>query len=267
MDAGVFYAISGGLLLLLVLLELRIRSFRQAFWADRKRAFRNYGYLAASMATLVLIRQTTPFFSEYLPQLFDLKNHFVIDLVGAFMVAELLNYILHYVKHHHPWLWRFHFQHHRETKYNVWMTAHVHAGEVFLSGCIMAVILTAIGFTPQATQIYFLFYSAVNTYQHTGRDVSLGFLDRIIVGPRYHRLHHAIKMKGNFGSTLVFWDIIFGTAHWPEQHKTRLKVGIRENGEPWGFWKEMTWFLKPAKPPLQEPPAPEPDKKLLPAAE
>ncbi|MDP6958964.1 MAG: sterol desaturase family protein [Planctomycetota bacterium] len=247
MSSLVFFGLAGGITLLLLLRELKVRSFRESFWADRKRAARNYAYLIGSLVTLTLIRKTTPLMAEHLPQLFPIHKHFVLDVVGIFLGAELLNYVIHYVKHTHPWLWRFHFQHHRETKFNLWLTAHVHVGEVFVSGMIMSAILTSIGFSPTATQIYFLFYSLVNTYQHTGKEISLGVLDRIIVGPRYHRLHHALKMKGNFGSTLVFWDVVFGTAHWPEHHKSNLKVGIRENGEPWGFWREFTWFLVPGR--------------------
>jgi len=244
MSDATFYAVAVGSLALIILWEWRVPSFRRGIFGDRRKAVRNWSYLASILVTMVGIRMVSGGMEGAVPRLISLEGLFVLDIAGVFLTAELMNYGIHYLKHRHGYLWRFHFQHHRETDYNIWLTAHLHGLEVFVSGCAMSAVLVLAGFSSLATQIYFLFYSAANTYQHSGTAISLGFLDWLIVSPRYHRLHHAVKMRGNFGSTLTVWDIVFGTAQWPKTKDAGMRTGIRESGEPYGFWSEITYFLR-----------------------
>lgn len=239
-----FYSISGGVLVTMIALELRVPSFRRGLFGDRRRAARNWTYLVSILPTLALIRVASNELEHVVPRLVSWEGLFAVELAGTFLVAELLNWLIHYFKHANGTFWRFHFQHHREENYDIWLTTHLHALEVLFSGCIMSAVLIGLGFTAQATQVYYLFYIAGLTYQHSGQRLSLGPLDRIIVGPAFHRLHHAVKMRGNYGSVLTFWDIVFGTAHWPEPADRTIAVGIRKGREPVGFWKETTYFLR-----------------------
>ena len=117
--------------------------------------------------------------------------------------------------------------------------------EVLISGSFMGICMASIGFSQQAVNIYFLFYSLANTYQHCNKNLSLGILDYIIVSPRYHRIHHSKSYRANYGSTLTFWDIAFGTAIFPKRHEVVTDIGITSHGEPFGFVEEMLYFLKP----------------------
>jgi hypothetical protein len=51
-------------------------------------------------------------------------------------------------------------------------------------------------------------------WYHTQLIGKLGFLEKIIVTPSHHRIHHAIKpiyIDRNFGGILIIWDKLFGT--------------------------------------------------------
>ncbi|GEM_PF-542547 len=241
MGQEVFFAIGAGIVLTLILLELRVPSFRRGLFSDRPRVLRNWPYLFSMTSTVVIATTVTHHFPRVVPTLWPLSG-LGVQIAACFVVGELVNYGLHWVQHHHRYLWRFHFQHHREENYDLWLAAHFHAVEIFVSSCVMSAVMALFGFAPLAKQIYFLFYILVTTYHHSSQDYSLGFLDRLVVSPAFHRLHHAVDIRGNYGSTLTLFDLLFGTAVWPGPER-KIRYGIRPNGEPSGFLQEMLYIL------------------------
>lgn len=204
---------------------------------------RNWSFFAAAFLSAAFLRVISEWLRGYIGPLLP-DRPILIDVVLCFLVAELIGFGLHWVKHEHGWLWRFHFSHHRETEYDPWLTAHTHGLEVVFSGTMMSGALILLGFSPLSMQIYFLFYSLANTYQHSSFDYSLGWLDKLIVNPSYHRLHHAVGSRANYGNTLTVWDVVFRTAVWPaSRHAPDVELGTGDGPEPYGFLPEMTWFL------------------------
>ena len=236
----------------LFVLELTDRRFRRSLTdPDTPRMRRHLAYLGASLVVTFLLRQIGDAAQALLPAVFDWKQHVILNALGCFFVAELFGWVLHYVKHKHAYLWRFHFQHHIEPEYDIWLVTNTHALEVLISGTITASALTLLGFSTLSIQIYFLFYALANTYQHSTNEYSLGWLDRIIVNPAYHRLHHAVGSDVNFGNTLTVWDMVFRTAAWPvSAAKPDVEIGIGAGPEPYGFADEMGYFAdtKPRRP-------------------
>ncbi|MCB9649854.1 MAG: sterol desaturase family protein [Deltaproteobacteria bacterium] len=138
------------------------------------------------------------------------------------------------------------------------MVTHTHALEVVLSGTLMSAILVLLGFSAPVVQVYLLFYSLANTYQHSAFDLSLGWLDKVIVNPAYHRYHHAVGSRTNYGNTLTVWDVVFRTAQWPvDHHAPDVEIGIGDGPEPYGFLAELGYFAAPDAPP--PPPRPQAD--------
>jgi sterol desaturase/sphingolipid hydroxylase (fatty acid hydroxylase superfamily) len=213
--------------------------------APGPRRRRNWAFLVASVVPMVAVGAVTAGFQRHLPTLLSPGSlPFALDLVACTLAAELVSWLLHWVKHANPYLWRFHFQHHRETHFSVWMVTHTHALEVTLSGVMLAALLAGIGFSVAAVQLYFAFYSVVLAYHHSARGHSLGWLDRVIVGPAYHRLHHRPGARGNYGGALTVWDVVFGTANWPDPTTRDAEVGLPPHApEPFGFRAEMLYFL------------------------
>jgi sterol desaturase/sphingolipid hydroxylase (fatty acid hydroxylase superfamily) len=51
-------------------------------------------------------------------------------------------------------------------------------------------------------------------WYHTRHIGKMGFLEKIIVTPSHHRVHHAINKEyidKNYGQIFIFWDKMFGT--------------------------------------------------------
>lgn len=245
MDDRIFNLVLFGGLAILIGLELRSPAFRAGSFQKNARTIRNWSFLAGAIASAWILRVISAELARHLDPIVVWHDWTIANLVLCFLVADLIGWLLHWVKHENGWLWRFHFPHHREGTFDVWLVAHTHALEVVVAGTFMSVVLILLGFSPLSVNAYFLFYGLVNTYQHSAFDYSLGFLDKIIVGPAYHRLHHAVGSHTNFGDTLTVWDVVFKTVTWPDGHRTSdLPIGIGEGSEPYGFAAEMTYFLE-----------------------
>jgi len=212
-------------------------------FANKKLIQRNTGYIITSIIVLFIVSKTGKYAKQFVPFDLGISNYPVLDYVGAFLVAELLNWLVHFKKHS-GFLWRFHFQHHLSENYNTLLTTHTHGIEVIFSGFIISIIMGVVGFSDKAINVYFLFYSLANSYQHMCANLSLGILDYLIVSPRYHRIHHSKTLRTNYGSTLTFWDIVFRTAYWPKRNEVHTDIGIHIKNEPFGFLTELFYFLK-----------------------
>jgi sterol desaturase/sphingolipid hydroxylase (fatty acid hydroxylase superfamily) len=231
-----------GLILLFSLEAFVSKDFRNSFKASS--LFRNISYIIASLIVLVLLGEISSVVKSTLGEnTLQIHKIPILDYIGCFLFAELLNWLSHYIKHS-GWLWRLHYPHHIDKRYTVLLTTQTHALDVICSGVIIGLAMSLVGFSIEAINTYYLFYTLANTYQHTSLNLSLGVLDYIIVSPRYHRIHHSKSHRSNYGSTITFWDIVFSTAYWPKRNEVKRDIGIIDNGEPFGFAKEMLYFLK-----------------------
>jgi sterol desaturase/sphingolipid hydroxylase (fatty acid hydroxylase superfamily) len=244
-DALVFNTVNAVGLTLLVGLELRSQTFREVL-RDRRRMRRNLAFLLLSFAVGVLIHRSLGWLSLHVPQL-SWRGPFWLQLAGVFLLGELLNWALHFAKHHSAFLWRLHCPHHKEDKFTVWLTVHTYGPEILLSGIAINAIILSLGFEVAAIDVYLLFYSLVNAYQHSSRPHSLGWLDRLIVSPAYHRHHHGGEQL-NFGSTLTVWDLVFQTALLPrDRYEAVQPPSIDETPEPFGFVAELLYPWRPSR--------------------
>jgi sterol desaturase/sphingolipid hydroxylase (fatty acid hydroxylase superfamily) len=239
----VFNVLLIGGLAILIGLELRSPEFRAGAFQWNARSIRNWSFFVGAIFSAWIMRMISEQLGAHVKPLFVWDDYPIANAVVCFLVADLFGWILHRVKHENSWLWRFHMPHHRESQFNMWMVTHTHALEVIVAGTLMSTVLILLGFSPTSLSLYFLFYGLANTYQHSAFDYTLGPLDKLIITPAYHRLHHAIGMHTNFGDTLTIWDIAFRSVTWPESHRApKVEIGV-DYDAPYGFAAEMMYFL------------------------
>ena len=234
-------AVSFVFVALFVALDLRDGGFRASWSSDRARLQRNAAFLVSNMVTMVVLSGLTLALAPHLPRLLEWREGFA-EVFACLLVAELVNWLSHWAKHAHPWLWRFHLQHHVETRYSVNLTLHTHGLEVVGTGLLMGSLLVMLGFSRFAVDVFTITYFVTNLYKHCGARMSLGPFDWLIVGPAYHRLHHARGHRGNYGSVLTVFDLLFGTARFPKRAELddvyALPLGT-DGDEPFGYVDEM----------------------------
>ena len=133
--------------------------------------------------------------------------------VLAFLLYDFSYYWKHRLCHERTLLWASHVVHHQSEDYNLG-TALRQTSSSFLLSWVFYIPMFAIGIPADV----FIAVAAVNLlYQfwvHTEHIGSLGVLDRILVTPSNHRVHHARNAEyidANYGGVFIVWDRIFGT--------------------------------------------------------
>jgi len=220
MEPWFFLSIAGVAVVVFVGLDLRAPAFRAAIATDRHLRLRNAGYVVGnivSMTALAIINARVVALFHDTPQAgWWATVPVIIEVACAFVIAEAINWFSHWIKHVRPWLWTFHIQHHVGRHYDTTLTLHTHGVDVVISGAAMSFVLFGAGFSKLAVDVFVLSYFVTNLYKHCHAHMSLGaVLDKIVVGPAYHRIHHTPDVRGNYGSVLTLFDVAFGTAVWP----------------------------------------------------
>jgi len=187
--------------------------------------------------------------------------------VVYFVVLDFFDYWYHRASHHFNWWWALHGLHHSQQNMNLWSDNRNHVFDDFLRDIYMGVIALCIGVEPSQYVLLVSVSRILQSLQHANVRIHFGWLgERLLVSPRYHRMHHAIgighESKGagtlggcNFAVLLPVWDIIFRTANFtPEFVTTGIRdqlpktapdgtvVPGREYGR--GFWSQHWLALK-----------------------
>ena len=178
------------------------------------------------------------------------------------IVLDFFDYWYHRAEHHFNWWWGLHSLHHSQQNMNLWSDNRNHLLDDFLRDIIMAVIALVIGVPPGQYVLLVAASRILQSLQHANVRIWFGAIgERLLVSPRYHRLHHAIGIghesggKGtlgghNFAVLFPVWDIVFGTAHFG---KTFEATGVRDQlpapageGRDYGhgFWAQQWLGLK-----------------------
>jgi len=175
------------------------------------------------------------------PQWFDLSPGGLLLWVMAALAWDFCYYWFHRFSHEISVLWAAHAVHHQSEDYNL-STALRQTSTGFLFGWIFYLPLFLIGFPLEVL----ITVNAVNLiYQfwvHTQLVRRMGVLDRVLVTPSNHRVHHAQNERyidRNYGGMLILWDRFFGTFE-DESEDEPVVFGVRKplaNLNP--FWANL----------------------------
>ena len=172
---------------------------------------------------------------------FDLSPRGIALWVLAALAWDFCYYWFHRFSHEISVLWAAHAVHHQSEDYNL-STALRQTSTGFLFGWIFYTPLFLAGFPLEVI----LTVNAVNLiYQfwvHTQVVRRLGVLDRILVTPSNHRVHHAQNERyidRNYGGMLILWDRFFGTFQ-DELDEDPVVFGVRKPLANWNpFWANL----------------------------
>ncbi|MGF6848326.1 sterol desaturase/sphingolipid hydroxylase (fatty acid hydroxylase superfamily) [Chitinophaga sp. W3I9] len=176
--------------------------------------------------------------------------------IYGYVIWEFSHFIYHYYGHKVRLFWCLHSTHHAPQTMNLSVTyAHF-----FLEAPYADVIRTSIcilmGVNPPLLFIIMFIDGTWGSFIHVGenlvKDGRLGFLNKIILTPSHHRVHHAknpLYMDTNFCNLLNIWDKVFGTFQ-PEKRDMQIEYGISREmnpnnfldvyfGELYGLWKDV----------------------------
>ena len=146
------------------------------------------------------------------------------------VLVELMRYWLHRACHETDTLWRLHSVHHSVDRLYWLNTSRFHPVEKTLQMMLDSLPFLLLGVQADVLSLYYLTYSANGFLQHSNVDLRYGPLNYIVGSAQTHRWHHSQvprEANANYGSTLLIWDVVFGTWFMPRNRQVD-RLGLRE---------------------------------------
>jgi len=137
--------------------------------------------------------------------------------IVAVALMDYTMYLWHVGAHRIPALWRFHLVHHVDRDLDASTALRFHVGEMLLSVPYRAAQVALIGVTPRQYAVWQVLFALSIQFHHANLRLSPNvdaFLERFIVTPRLHGIHHAARRDcedANWSSGLTLWDRLHGT--------------------------------------------------------
>jgi lathosterol oxidase len=157
------------------------------------------------------------------------------------LCADFTYYWVHRAAHRFPWLWRLHRLHHSSPQMDWLAGERQHLVEVMLVRAAVLVPLIVLGFGQAPVLVYVTFAAFHAVFIHANFRPELRWLERLLVTPRLHHLHHASDADAidrNFAIHLPILDRLFGTFFAPEGRWAR-RYGVVGFEAPEGFWAQQ----------------------------
>jgi sterol desaturase/sphingolipid hydroxylase (fatty acid hydroxylase superfamily) len=142
------------------------------------------------------------------------------QILTFFLYAAILDcadYWRHRLSHMFRWWYALHSLHHAQRQMTFWSDDRNHILDDLIAFFWFMTIGLLIGIPPMQFPLLVLVLRFVESLSHANVRLSFGWMgDRLVVSPRFHRLHHSVRAAGwrscNYGGVLPWWDMLFGTA-------------------------------------------------------
>jgi len=138
----------------------------------------------------------------------------VLTYVIAFIALDFAGYWIHRLDHKVNIFWNAHIIHHSSEEFNL-ACALRQSVSVFIRLFTFFLLPAAIvGVPAEVIIVVAPIQLFAQFWYHTRHINKMGFLEKILVTPSHHRVHHAINpeyLDKNLSQIFIIWDKIFGT--------------------------------------------------------
>lgn len=136
-------------------------------------------------------------------------------------------YWLHRLHHKYRLLWAVHVVHHQGEQFNLSLGVR-NSWYSSLTSAPFFLLLALAGVPLSVFMAVSVLHYTIQFFNHSGLIPRLAWLEKIMVTPHHHRVHH-VKDGGfanrNFGGSFIFWDKLFGTFSESPQAPHRYGIG------------------------------------------
>jgi sterol desaturase/sphingolipid hydroxylase (fatty acid hydroxylase superfamily) len=136
-----------------------------------------------------------------------------LALAVAFVGVDFGFYVWHRLSHRISIMWFGHAVHHSSEEFNVSVAIRA-SGWSILTQRFFYLPMAAVGVPVEALVVADGLSNIYTLFVHNRVVGKLGVLERFLVTPSHHRVHHARNpeyLDKNFGATFIVWDRLFGT--------------------------------------------------------
>ena len=155
----------------------------------------------------------------------------LLQLIPALLISQLGEYWAHRAMHEVPFMCRFHATHHSPGRL-YWLNAgRFHPVDSALLFSIALTPLLLLGAGPEVLLLFTVWVSVHGTFQHCNIRLRLGPLNYLFSMAELHRWHHSRVLEeanANYGNNILFWDLVFGTVHYPKDRSASPHIGLSD---------------------------------------
>lgn len=149
-----------------------------------------------------------------------LAQHPLAAFLVYVLLLDLAQYLRHRLQHRYDWWWALHSLHHSQRQLSFWADNRNHLLDDLIADLWLVLVALLIGVPSGQFIAIIILMRMVESLSHANTRVGFGWLgERLLVGPRFHRLHHGMRIghegsaRGcNFAPLFPLWDILFRTA-------------------------------------------------------
>ncbi|MEX2513960.1 MAG: sterol desaturase family protein [Cyclobacteriaceae bacterium] len=145
--------------------------------------------------------------------IFDIGTTWITFLI-TFIIVDFKGYWTHRWEHKINLFWNRHVVHHSSEEFNLACALRQSISTVFDYFTFLFLPAAILGVPLEVIAVVVPIHLFLQFWYHTRLIGKLGFLEKIIVTPSHHRVHHAINkeyLDKNLGQIFIFWDKLFGT--------------------------------------------------------
>lgn len=173
----------------------------------------------------------------------------VITFILYAIILDCAEYWRHRLSHMFRWWWALHSLHHAQRQMTFWSDDRNHLLDDILSFIWFSVVALLIGVSPMQFPLLVLVLRFLESLSHANVRLSFGAIgERLLISPRFHRLHHGIRAAGrnscNYGAVLPWWDILFRTADFSPRYLPTGDPTGDEASHSGGYWAQQWACMK-----------------------
>lgn len=145
--------------------------------------------------------------------LVPLQSSWVMYAV-AFVVLDFYGYWEHRLNHRVNVLWNRHVIHHSSEEFNLACALRQSVSSFVNLFTIFLLPAALLGVPSEVIAVVAPLHLFAQFWYHTRHIDKMGWLERVIVTPSHHRVHHAVNpeyLDKNHGQIFILWDKLFGS--------------------------------------------------------
>lgn len=179
-----------------------------------------------------------------------------VSFLMYLLLFDAVDYALHRSQHHFNWWWQLHAVHHSQRQMTMWSDNRNHLLDDVLRDSVFVMVALVVGIPPAQFVAIVALTQLIESLSHANVRLGFGALGRVLVSPRYHRLHHAVgvghesggagSLGGhNFSVLFPLWDMLFRTARFDERYEpTGIRDQLQGRDYGRGFWAQQWLGLR-----------------------
>jgi sterol desaturase/sphingolipid hydroxylase (fatty acid hydroxylase superfamily) len=157
-----------------------------------------------------------------------------VQFLTYFLSVDFVGYWIHRWCHTNALMWHLHKPHHTAETLTPWTLFRQHPIEFFglniipavVGGAFTGVVLYATGsqihpgMVVAVTTTAYICFFVIDVFSHVHLPISYGWMNRIVLAPVMHNLHHSMEphhWDKNNAVVLTLWDWMFGTLYLPKK--------------------------------------------------